>query len=251
MASSVILKTIFSSFLLPPGLFILLLMLAFFLRQQAPKWSPRLFWSTLAAMYLLSTPLVGNQISQLVESQIQNKANPGINANAIVVLGGGSRFGAKDMLEGQTINNVTLARVRYAAKVHKFNHLPILVSGGAPQGGIPEAQLMRQSLQKDFGVATTWLESASNDTDDNAKESAKLLLPQYAEIILITSAEHMQRASRSFEQAGFIVHAAPTDFHNHEPFSVMSFFPNAKVLASSSSASRELLGQIWYRILGH
>jgi hypothetical protein len=83
MASSVILKTIFSSFLLPPGLFILLLMLAFVLRQQAPKWSPRLFWSTLAAMYLLSTPLVGNQVSQLVESQIQNQANPGINANAM------------------------------------------------------------------------------------------------------------------------------------------------------------------------
>lgn len=251
MASSVILKTIFSSFLLPPGLFIILLMLAFLLRHKAPKWSPRLFWTTLTAMYLLSTPLVGNQISQLVESEIHNQAEPGISAQAIVVLGGGKRFGAKDMLEGQTINNVTLARVRYAAKVHKFNHLPILVSGGAPLGGITEAQLMRQSLRNDFGVETTWLESASNDTVDNAKESAKLLLPKHAEIILITSADHMQRASRSFEQAGFIVHAAPTDFHNHEPLSVMSFFPNSKVLATSSSASRELLGQIWYRILGN
>ncbi|MGL6041000.1 MAG: hypothetical protein ACRC01_07355, partial [Deefgea sp.] len=86
-----ILKSIFSSFLLPPGLFILLLMLAFLLRHKAPKWSPRLFWTTLTAMYLLSTPIVGNQISQLVESQISNQAEPGITANAIIVLGGGSR----------------------------------------------------------------------------------------------------------------------------------------------------------------
>lgn len=251
MASSVILKTIFSSFLLPPGLFIILLTLAFLLRHQAPKWSPRIFWSTLVAMYLLSTPLIGNQMSRLVEYEIENRADAGTTASAIVVLGGGSRFGAKDMLEGQTINNVTLARVRYAAKVHRFNHLPILVAGGAPQGGITEAQLMRQSLDTDFGIATTWLESDSNDTGDNAKQSAKLLLPKHKEIILITSADHMQRASRSFEQAGFIVHAAPTDFHHHEPFSAMSFFPSAKVLATSSSAFRELLGQIWYRLMGN
>ncbi len=251
MASSVILKIIFSSFLLPPGLFILLLLLAFLLRRKAPTWSPRLFWSTLAAMYLLSTPIISNQISQLVESQIRNQADAGTTANAIVVLGGGSRFGAKDMLEGQTINNVTLSRIRYAAKVHKFNHLPILVSGGAPLGGISEAQLMRQSLQNDFGVQTTWLETTSNDTSDNAKESAKILLPKFSEIILITSAEHMPRASRSFERAGFKVHTAATDFHNHEPLSVMSFFPSAKVLATSSSASRELLGQIWYLALAN
>ena len=198
-------------------------------------------------MFLLSTPIISNQISRLLESQIRNQAEAGTTANAIVVLGGGSRFGAKDMIEGQTINNVTLARVRYAAKVHKFHRLPILVSGGAPFGGITEAQLMRHSLQHDFGIQTTWLESTSNDTAENAKESAKLLLPKYSEIILVTSAEHMPRASRSFEQVGFKVHAAPTDFHNHEPLSVMSFFPSAKALATSSSASRELLGQIWYR----
>lgn len=251
MALSVILKTVVSSFLLPPGLFILLLAIAFLLRHKAPKWSPRLFWTTLLSLYLLSTPLLGNRISHLIESQINHPADSGTTANAIVVLGGGKRFAAVDMLEGETINNVTLARIRYAAKVHKFHHLPILVSGGAPLGGISEAQLMQQSLHNDFAVETSWLESASNDTADNAKESAKLLLPKYPEIILITSAEHMPRASRSFEQAGFTVHAAPTDFHNEEPLSVISFFPNPKVLTSSSSAARELLGQIWYRTLGN
>lgn len=87
---------------------------------------------------------------------------------------------------------------------------------------------MRQSLKNDFGVDTTWLEPASNDTAENAKESAKLLLPKYPEIILVTSADHMVRASRSFEQAGFIVHTAPTDFHNAEPLSIMSFYPESQ-----------------------
>ena len=245
IATSVLLKSIFGSFLLPPGIFILLFGCAFALRHRAPKWSPRLFWLGLTALYALSSPFLANLLINHVETSVQ-RADAGNTATAIVVLGGGKRFGAIDMLEGEAINNVTLARLRYAARLQKFTQLPLLVSGGAPTGGISEAQLMQESLQNDFGVAVRWLESNSNDTADNASESAKILLPQHHEIILVTSADHMARAKRSFIQAGFKVNAAPSDFSNTEALSALSFFPNGLTLQRSGSAIRELLGQAWY-----
>ncbi|WP_297576462.1 YdcF family protein [uncultured Deefgea sp.] len=246
MAFSVLLKTIISSFLLPPGGLIILLVVAFLLRHRAPKWSSGLFWSAILALYVLSTPLMSHTLASQIELQATHQFNP--QATAMVVLGGGKRFGAQDVAEGESINNVTLSRLRYAAKIHRITHLPILVSGGSPQGGISEAELMQQSLLDDFNVTSQWLESASNDSADNATQSARLLLPQHQNILLVSSADHLPRATRSFEKAGFTVFPVPTDYHHDEALSPVSFVPSAKHLATSSNALRELLGQIWYQL---
>ncbi|QZA80425.1 YdcF family protein [Deefgea piscis] len=246
MALSVLLKSIISSFLLPPGSLILLLALAFSLRHRAPKFSLWLSWSTLLALYLLSTPLMSNALASRVE--LKPSLDADTRATAIVVLGGGKRFGALDRPEGETINNVTLSRVRYAAQLHRLHQLPILVSGGSPLGGESEAKFMQHSLQNDFNVNVAWLESGSNDSADNASQSAKLLLPQHKNILLVSSADHLPRAIRSFEKAGFTVFPQPTDYHHHETFSILSFVPRAKNLATSSNALRELLGQTWYQL---
>ncbi|WP_373975886.1 YdcF family protein [Chitinibacter sp. SCUT-21] len=200
-----------------------------------------LFW-------LLSLPIVAAQLMGLVETPALKDPAQLAQSQAIVILGGGKRFAAYDVLEQETVNNVTLARVRYGARLARAAHLPILVSGGAPLGGASEAHYMKQVLERDMGISVTWLEGGSVDTADNARMSKALLGSKIHTIALVTSADHMARAKRSFEKQGLTVIAAPTDFINREPISPTQFLPRASALLTSSTALREGLGQLWYML---
>ncbi len=238
-------KEILRAFFLPPGLFILLLIPGLLCWRSVTGKLLALLATTL--LYALATPFVAGWLMLQVEAPPLTRFVTG-QIDAIVCLGGGKRFGAYDMPHGETINNVTLARLRLAARLQHQTGKPLLVSGGAPVGGIPEADLMREALEQDFRTPVRWVENRSNDTRDNATLSAALLLPKQRHILLITSANHMPRALRAFEAAGFKVSAAPTDFTNREPQSARSFLPNTSALYSSSIALREWSGALWYRL---
>ena len=70
------------------------------------------------------------------------------------------------------------------------------------------------------------------------------------EILLVTSAFHMQRAKKQFERQGLFVHPFPVDFKTTKfsPWqSPFQWIPNSQSLNRSSQALRELLGRIIYR----
>ena len=71
-----------------------------------------------------------------------------------------------------------------------------------------------------------------------------------SEIILVTSAFHMQRAKRQFERQGFIVHPFPVDFKTSKTSNMrnpIKWMPSARNLSHSSKALRELIGRAIYR----
>ena len=71
-----------------------------------------------------------------------------------------------------------------------------------------------------------------------------------SEIILVTSAFHMQRAKKQFERKGFIVHPFPVDFkasNNSSWENPYKLIPNAYSLNKSSQALREIIGRFFYR----
>lgn len=75
----------------------------------------------------------------------------------------------------------------------------------------------------------------------------------YREIILVTSAYHMKRAKKIFEREGFIVSPYPVDFFSSKNFisifsNPINWIPNARSFSRSSSAIREFIGQISYRV---
>lgn len=245
LASSYLAKEILRALLLPPGLFVLLLLASLlFWRSWLGKW---LTACSALLFYALTTPLAAGWLMAQVEAMPLASAAPLATVDAIVCLGGGKRFGAIDLPGNETINHVTLSRLRYTARLHRQTGKPILVSGGAPAGGVAEAVLMRDILQQEFRVPVRWVEAHSNDTRDNATMSAGLLAANQRHILLVTSANHMPRARQAFEAAGFTVMAAPTDYTNREPFSALSLLPRAMAFYSSSTALRELAGSLWYR----
>jgi uncharacterized SAM-binding protein YcdF (DUF218 family) len=134
------------------------------------------------------------------------------SAQAIVILGGGKRDPAREY-GGPVPDGSTLQRLQYGARLARKSGLPILVSGGAPIGGEPEAKLMAESLKTDFGITVRWVESRSLDTADNAFFSAEILKNVgIKRVVLVTSALHMRRSVLVFRHEGLQVVPAPTVF---------------------------------------
>lgn len=168
---------------------------------------------------------------------------------AIVILSAGRRLYAPEF-GGQTVDAVSLERVRYGAYVARKTGLPVLVSGGAVNGTIPLAQLLAETLERDYGIHPRWIENRSANTAENAIHSAALLKRDgISRVVLVTHAWHMRRAVAAFRANGVSVIPAPT-----APYIVRyhSFWnevtPNMNALHASSYALHELVGLLWYRL---
>ncbi|MFM2398477.1 MAG: hypothetical protein RL341_634, partial [Pseudomonadota bacterium] len=195
------------------GLPLLMLALAWLLRKRFAKAAQVFFWGTLAVLWVAATPAVARAWAQWVESRyppLQLDALP--KADAIVVLSGGRRAYAPEFGVQQTLLSNTLERTRYGALLAKRTGLPVIVSGGRPNGrGTPLATMMKDALQNEFGVVGVQAEPESNTTLENARYTAKLLGAGKT-ILLVTEASHMPRAVLDFQAQGITVIAAPTAF---------------------------------------
>ena len=174
---------------------------------------------------------------------------------AVIILGGGTVRDGVAAPDRERLKEGTLQRVLEGARIARGTGLPVLVSGGIPIGlNRPEAHVMRDVLQEQFGVSVRWVEDQSRDTADNARMSATLLRTAgISEIVLVTHAYHMTRARLAFEAAGFVVTAAPHDFLG-ESWSALQprdFLPRAQDAQAIALCLHELLGRLWYRWQGH
>ncbi|MCS6787601.1 MAG: YdcF family protein [Thiobacillaceae bacterium] len=203
----------------------------------------------LAAVLLLwglSTPYVADWLLDRLKPPRAPIARDG--AQAIVILAGGAY---RDSLEyaGDTVGRLTLERLRYGARIARDTGLPVLVTGGDPEGGVPEARLMRAVLETEFGVPVRWVEERSHNTRENARYAAQLLKKEGIErIYLVSHAWHLARAMPEFERAGLSVLPAGLGYSRPGPPDVLDFVPSARALLDSHYALHEALGLIWYRI---
>lgn len=239
-----------AAFLLPPLNLILPMAAGLLLLARRPRLGKLLIAAGLVGLYALSTPLVAGALIRLLQvAPLPTEARLS-GVGAIVVLGAG-RYEDAPEYGGDTANALALERLRYAARLQRRTGLPLLVSGGAPDGGIPEGRFMQEILEKEFGVPVRWVEDASANTRENAINSARILAKAHVRtILLVTHAWHMPRAQAAFERAGLQVIPAGTHFAGSRPPGLMSFVPDAGALRSSAYAMHEAIGLIWYRLRG-
>ena len=235
--------------LLPPFLLVILLAAGLTLHGRRPRLAILLILLSTTALYVLSTPWVGGLLQKTLE--ISAPVTPGAlqTADAIVVLGGGRRVGAAEY-GGDTLNGLSLERLRYAVILHRASGLPILVTGGKPGSGtLAEGRIMQHILQSEYGIPTRWVEDAALTTQDNARLSAPLLKGQgVRRIALVTHAWHLRRAVPLFEAQGFSVIPAGIQFSSTRVDSILDVLPTPAGLRDSTFALHEWLGILWYKL---
>lgn len=250
MSSAWLFNTVAGALLLPPLNLILLCALGLLLRSRGPRLGLTLSILALAALALCSTRFGATLfISPLEKRNPPLQLSDAAGAQAIVVLGGGRISNAPEYAGRDIPSSPTLHRVRYAATLYRATHLPVLVSGGQPDGAaVSEANVMAHVLREDFSVPVRWLEQASNNTAENAQLSARILRDAgVRRILLVTDAMHMARAKQVFTQVGLEVVAAPTIFLANARSTPADFVPSSQWLQQTSYALHEWLGLAWYR----
>lgn len=239
------------SLALPPfGLF-LLAFIGWLTMRWHRRWGRILLGGSIIALYCLSTPFVGASLLHALQGDkalAPELATAG--AEAIVVLGAGLRREAPEY-GGETVDALTLERLRYAAKLSRGTGLPILVTGGATEPDqVAVAVAMEKTLKKDFSLSAKWVETDSRNTHENAQFSTRMLNDAgVAHAYLVTHAWHMPRAALAFHGTGLQVTPAPTGFVARPTPEPIDFLATAKGLYQSYFAVHELVGYLWYRII--
>lgn len=236
-----------TALLLPPGILILVMAGGLALLRRRPRLGTGLIAGSLAALYVLSMPLTAHVLLAGWEPEPPAATTGG--AAAIVVLGGSKSHRAPEF-GGDTVHGATLVRLRYAAHLQRRTGLPILVSGGSPEGSPQsEAALMLLVLQNEFSVPVRWVEGDSANTLENAHLSYRLLAAEnIRSIYLVTHAWHMPRARLAFEAAGFHVTPAATAYTTRYRLTILDVLPSALALRDSALFFHEVIGIVWYRL---
>ena len=245
-------RYLLKSLLLPPGIFFVLLLLAFYVRRSRPRLAVACFALGLGGLWLMSLPVVVQSAARSIESipplQRDEWATLAQKADAIVILGAGRE--RNDPSWGTDIpTGVALERMRYAARLSKASGLPILTTGGRHYGEPPsEAAIMAESLQNDFGVEVRWQEGLSRTTWENATMTAAILQPLgIKRVVLVTQGWHMPRSRWSFEKVGFTVVAAPVGFLSADNARVFGgWLPESRAIWQSGQLLNEAAGLLVY-----
>ena len=176
--------------LLPPGNSLLLFLVAWVLRRAWPEVARLAALVGGAMLLFLSLPVVGEGLLIALEPAPLTSAELAQaqwKAGAIVVLGDGRDLVAPEY-GGETVSRETLQRLRYAAWLQRQTGLPILVTGGRPDGGKEaEGRLMNRALEDDFGAWVRWEEDGARSTRENANNAAALLTRDHVGTVLLVS----------------------------------------------------------------
>jgi uncharacterized SAM-binding protein YcdF (DUF218 family) len=216
MSFTFLLKKIIAGLILPPTSLLLLALLGALIWRSYGRWRGRfgalLLGASLSLLIVFSIPAVGQRMLASLERFPPVTTERLAGVQAIVVLGGGT-YRAAPEYAGDTVNAFSLERVRYAAKLARETKLPLLLTGGLINGVRAEAELMREVLVYEFGVPVRWVETASLDTEGNARLSAAVLKAAgIGKVALVSHGWHLPRAVPLFEREGLVVVPAPTRF---------------------------------------
>lgn len=257
---------------LPPGVFLTGLCVVWWLLHRPARLAAeirvrRAGWAVVVLgsfAWLAMLPIVADRIvgsrhppreTALTRESIQRS-----DAEAIVVLCTGRTPRAPEYDGEDTVTLGGLARIRYAARLHRLTGLPLLLAGGRPYGeSRSEAAIMRDVLEQEFQVPVAWLDEKSRDTRENAIEATAILKERgITRILLVVHNRDMPRALEAFERVsgGAIrVTPAPIQFRpkidrslSWNAATLWSAVPNADALALLSTELHEWLGGIWYRL---
>lgn len=236
-----------ASWILPPGLFIIVL-IVFTIYLSRFNFKLSLMLGTLTLIfYLMCTSLVADKTMGWLEQKYPPPNVEELNsADVIIMLGGGAIRDSQDVDGEGTLCASPANRLLTAVRLQKIFNLPILLSGGQVYSDSGAEALIALRILQTLGVPPEkiLIEGKSVNTTQNAIFSAEILREKNLnKPILVTSAFHMRRAVLNFNQQGFEVIPCPTDFLvPREPkFHYTKLRPQAEALLLNVTVLQEML----------
>ena len=242
-----VLKQFLKALLLPPTLWLLLLLavLVFWRRAWARK---LLLYATLLIFALHSGP-VNYALRYPLESRYPSLLDPKAAGayDAIVVLTSGV-IPAGGLVPFPSVDEFMFRRLDEAWRLYRIQPKPIIVSGGhvdpftadKNENKIARDYLIRWGVPEHDVIG----EARSRDTFESAVEVQKLLKQKgFKRYLLVTSAVHMPRSMLAFSALAPEPIAAPGDF-SVGPLEItpFDFFPNEQVARKLFITLHEYLG---------
>lgn len=256
---SLLLSKLLPPLFFPAGLAVLLCLLAAWLAfRKGGKAAGCVALLAGATLYAGASPIVADRLARGLERQYPPPAAYS-KAAAIVLLGGGMEPMLPPRTEAET--GPAGDRPLHAARLWKRGLAPVIVATGGYiefVTGAPgsEADLYARLLTEIAGIPDSVIlrVRGSRTTYEDARLTAALFDSKgmRKDILLVTSAAHMPRAAALFRKAGFVVHAAPTDYQaGEEPaFTFVRLLPNGLSMMKTYFALNEYVGIPVYRMMG-
>ena len=236
-----------ASWILPPGIFVvLLIVLTIYLARFSFKLSLLAGFGTLI-FYLMCTGFVAERSMGWLEQKYPPPNIEELNsADVIIMLGGGAIRDAQDVDGEGTLCASPANRLLTAVRLQKNLNLPILLSGGQVYSDSGAEALIAGRILQTLGVAQDKIlfETKSVNTTQNAIFSAQILREKnFHKPIIVTSAFHMRRAVLNFNQQGLQVIPCPTDFlvPRTPNFHYTKIRPQAEALLLNVTVMQEVL----------
>ena len=207
----------------------------------------------LIVLVVCSLPIFSNRLIAYLEHNYQLKNISEVDtADAIVVLSGMVRtIQTNEVLSYEFSESVD--RIFAGIDLFKENKAPslILTRGTVPWSvGKPEGEYL-QDIAIKYGVPRKNILLTENvqNTDQEAKSVKKILTIDAPKVILVTSAFHMPRAQKVFEEVGIRIVPFPVDFRNaSSKLTFMHFMPSAKSIWETSFFVKEMIGRTYYNL---
>ena len=204
----------------------------------------------LITLLILSLPIVSGHLIKLLErSYTQTTTNEIAGADTVIVLSGMLRTIKKNSVIHYEFSDA-VDRIFAGINILKIGKAQklILTQGKLPWTiGVPEGEFLAEFAQSQgIDPNRILLTEIVQNTNDEAKAVSKML-PKNSEVILVTSAFHMPRAEKVFQNQSLKVIPYAVDFRSSDnKMDIMDFLPQANAFRDSSFYFREIIGRAYY-----
>ncbi|MFW6000736.1 MAG: YdcF family protein [Halanaerobium sp.] len=247
------LEKIVAAFVMPPGLFILIifiLTLYLFLKTKS-KLIKLTALLTLIVLIFMSTAFGVNLLLHPLENYADDVLNKVEAKHPIVVLGGGIYY--KDEANVQ-LSVHSLQRTVKGYQLYNEFKTPIVYTGGIAVGhdGISEADAAEEFLLSlGVDVDDYIREGKAQSTYENGKYIKQWMHDNDIEkIYLVTSAYHIFRSAAVFRAQDIEFIPVHSGFIYDHKLGWLDYLPSRGALAANMSALHEWVGIIWYYLNG-
>ncbi len=242
-------------FLLSPLVWVVLLFLAGILFRRNKR-SKFICLTGIIILLLFSNSLFFRWVISTWEKPLQPAESVTTGSEAIVVLGGMASF---EDANKRVVFSSSGDRLMQSLDLYsKGKAKRIVISGGSGNltgGQKPESEFVKEFLIRlGYSDSLVYAENQSINTAQNAEFTAALFNRHKwpKNIILVTSAFHLYRASQCFEKWGFHVVGYGTDpLMPVVPISTSeAIIPNADTLSKWNLLIKEWVGILAYKLMG-